>query len=109
MSMDRLHLRFNKKNEADRKVVAYLESMDVCHQSRNRQVIDLLAGAIDRLETQKQEDALVEKIRQIFREELPTIPVSATPTAAPAFSIELTEEEAARNAASVLADLELFG
>ncbi len=109
MSIQRVILRFSKGNSTDRRVIDYLEHLDTTEQSRNRQVIDLLAGAIDRLETQKQEDALVEKIRQIFREELPTMPVSSTPTAASAFSTELTEEEEARNAASVLADLELFG
>ncbi len=86
MSIQRVILRFSQRNSADRRVIAYLEQLDTTEQSRNRQMIDLLADAIGRLETQKQEDTLAEKIRQIFREELPTIPVSAMPTAAAAFS-----------------------
>ncbi len=108
MSMDRLHLRFNRKNEADRKVVAYLESMDVRSQSRNRQVIEMLAECIDHREHPLVED-LADRVRQIFREELESIPVAATPVSAGMPSLELTEEEEARNAASVLADLEMFG
>ena len=54
-------------------------------------------------------EALLENIRQIFREEVQTVAVvSALPTAV-AITAELPEEQKAENAKNVLADLEMFG
>ncbi len=109
MSIERMILRFSKANKTDRHVAAYLANLDTTVQSRNRQVIDLLAAAIESTEKEQADTALVERIRQVFREEVQAVPVLAGPPAVCSFATELTAEEETRNAASVLADLEMFG
>ena len=54
-------------------------------------------------------EALLENIRQIFREEVQTVAVVSAPPAAVAVTAELTEEQKAENAKNVLAHLEMFG
>lgn len=56
----------------------------------------------------EKDEVLLENIRQIFREEVQSVAVVSPPPAATSVSLELTEDEKAENAASVLADLDMF-
>lgn len=107
MSIYRMSLRFNTDDETERKAAEYLQNLDC---SRNRFVIGLIADHIERTEKGQSDDVLIEKIRLMFREEIQDISVvTAIPKDTAANVTELTEVEQAENAASVLADLEMFG
>ncbi len=107
MSIYRMSLRFNTDDETERKAAEYIQGLDC---SRNRFVIGLIADHIERTEKEQSDDTLIEKIRLMFREEIQDISVvTATPKDTAANVTKLTEDEQAENAASVLADLEMFG
>ena len=73
-------------------------------------MVELIAAYADSLNKERLEDELLEKIRLMFREEIADISVvSPEQKKTTAAVTELTEEQKAENAASVLADLELFG
>lgn len=114
MSYYRMTLRFNLEDETEGKTAAFLKALDCTeHKSKNRFVIELIAAYMDSLSKETQEDAFLEKIRLMFREEIAEISVvTTTPATEPtpaAFSTELTEEEKEENAAGALAALEMFG
>ena len=104
-------LRFNLEDETERNAAEFLKQLDrKAYKSKNRFVVELIAAYADSLNKERLEDELLEKIRLMFREEIADIsvvfPEQKKTTAA---VTELTEEQKAENAASVLADLELFG
>ena len=111
MSIYRMTLRFNLDDEAEYKAAEFLKQLDRKeYKSKNHFVIDLITAYIDSLNKDQQEDAFIEKIRLVFREEVADISVVAPEQKkATAAITELTEEQKTENAASVLADLELFG
>ena len=111
MSIYRMTLRFNLEDETERNAAEFLKQLDrKAYKSKNRFVVELIAAYADSLNKERLEDELLEKIRLMFREEIADIsvvfPEQKKTTAA---VTELTEEQKAENAASVLADLELFG
>lgn len=112
MSIYRMTLRFNLDDEAEYKAAEFLKQLDCKeHKSKNHFVIDLITAYIDSLNKEQQDNDLIEKIRLMFQEEIADISVVAPEQkkATTAAVTELTEEQKAENAASVLADLELFG
>ena len=111
MSIYRMTLRFNLEDETERKAAEFLKQLDCKeHKSKNHFVIDLITAYIDSLNKEQQDNDLIEKIRLAFREEIADISIAAPTKKEPiVMDTFLTEEEKAENAASVLADLELFG
>ncbi|HCA28141.1 MAG TPA: hypothetical protein DEP23_00430 [Ruminococcaceae bacterium] len=108
MSIYRFTVRFNLENEQERRAAEYLISINRSDKkSRNRFVIETINAYFAELENEKQDNELLEKIRQMFREEVQVVPVaySLAPVSAKA---ELTETEKVKNAKSVLDDLEMF-
>lgn len=111
MSIYRMTLRFNLEDETERNAAEFLKQLDrKAYKSKNRFVVELIAAYADSLNKERLEDELLEKIRLMFREEIADISVvSLEQKKTTAAVTELTEEQKAENAASVLADLELFG
>ena len=74
--------------------------------------IDLIAEYMKRSEQERRENNFIERLRKMIREELETsainIPDSVQQAEITSFISEMTEDEEAANAASVLDDLELF-
>lgn len=104
MSDYRINVRFHADVPAEKKAAEYLQTLN---KSRNKFIVDAVIDNMNKESTDN--EALLESIRQIFREEVQTVAVvSALPTAVAA-TAELTEEQKAENAKNVLADLEMFG
>lgn len=101
MSDYRINVRFYDNVPAEKKAAEYLQ------ESRNKFIVDAVIAYMNKESTDN--EALLENIRQIFREEVQTIAVVSAPPAAVAVTAELTEEQKAENAKNVLADLEMFG
>jgi len=77
---------------------------------KNHFVIDLITAYIDSLNKDRQEDAFIEKIRLVFREEVADISIAAPTKKEPiVMDTFLTEEEKEENAVSVLEALKMFG
>ena len=111
MSIYRMTLRSNLEDDEERSAAEFLRELD-CEKfkSRNQFVIDLISAYMAKTAQEQSEDAFVEKIRQMLREEIADISVvSPEQKKTTAAVTELTEEQKAENAARVLADLELFG
>ena len=108
-----LTIRFRVTDEYEAEVGAYMKNLsEHTDKSKNRFVIDLIAEHMKRSEQKQQEDDFVEKIRQMFREEMQGLafefPDSEVKTESESLITEMTEDEEAANAASVLNDLEMF-
>lgn len=100
----RINTRFNLKDEAERSAAVYLKSLG---RKRNQFIVQAVLAQI---EENHSNDSLLENIRRIFREEVQTVSVvAAQPVPSATLITELTEEQKAKNAKNVLADLELFG
>ena len=66
-------------------------------------------AVIEKIAGENSDKALLESIRQIFREEVSTLEVvSASAATITTVKSELTEEQKAENAKSVLGDLDMF-
>ena len=74
-------------------------------KSKNRFIIDLIGDYMKHSEQEQQEEAIIEKLRKMIREELQGFAV-ANPDSED--KSEMTEDKEAANTASVLDDLELF-
>lgn len=111
MSIYRMTLRFNLEDETERKAAEFLKQLDCKeHKSKNHFVIDLITAYIDSLNKDQQEDAFIEKIRLVFREEVADISIAAPTKKEPiVMDTSLTEDEKEENAVSVLEALEMFG
>lgn len=111
MSIYRMTLRFNLEDETERTAAEFLKELDCGKfKSRNQFVIDLISEYMTKTAQEQSEDTFLEKIRLMFREEIADISIVAPEQKkATAAVTELTEEQKAENAASVLADLEMFG
>lgn len=104
MSDYRINVRFHAYVPAEKKAAEYLQNLN---KSRNKFIVDAVIAYMNK-ETDDNE-ALLESIRQIFREEVQTVSVVSSPPTAVAVTAELTEEQKAENAKNVLVDLEMFG
>ncbi len=111
MSIYRMTLRFNLEDDKERSAAEFLKELDWRKfKSRNQFVIDLISAYMAKAVQEQSEDAFIEKIRLMFREEIADISVVASEQKkATAAVMELTTEQKAKNAASVLDDLEMFG
>ena len=104
MSKYRINVRFDLDKPTEAKAAQYLQSLD---KSRNAFMVTAVLN-----EMQRQSSAsggLLEDIRQVIREELQEVSFVAAPPVFEPVQSELTEEQQAENAKSVLDDLEMFG
>ena len=99
MSDYRINVRFHDDNEEERRAAEYLKTL---HRSRNQFVVDAVLARMD-------DTKLLDNIRQIFREEVQSLPVSSVQPVQQTVSFALTEEEKKENMKNVLADLDMFG
>ena len=104
MSKYRINVRFDLDKPMEAKAAQYLQSLD---KSRNAFMVTAVLN-----EMQRQSSAssfLLEDIRRVIREELQEVSFAAAFPVFEQVQPELTEEQQAENAKSVLDDLEMFG
>ena len=104
MSKYRINVPFDLEKPTEAKAAQYLHSL---HKSRNAFMVTAVLN-----EMQRQSSAsggFLEDIRQVIREELQEMSFVAAPPVFEPVQSELTEEQQAENAKSVLDDLEMFG
>lgn len=104
MSKYRINVRFDLDKPMEANAAQYLQSLD---KSRNAFMVTAVLN-----EMQRQSSAsggFLEDIRQVIREELQEVSFVAAPPVFEPVQSELTEEQQAENAKSVLDDLEMFG
>lgn len=110
MSEYRINVRFNLSDTEHTAIIDYLNSLDKeKYKSRNQFIIDAIKSAIAYAEKQTADDELLEKFREILKEELTNISVvtSVTPSSV-GIDMELTEEQKMKNDAEALAFLDMF-
>ena len=110
MSEYRINVRFNLSDTEHTVIIDYLNSLDKeKYKSRNQFIIDAIKSAIAYEEKQTADDELLQKFREILKEELTNISVvaSVTPSSA-GIDMELTEEQKLKNDAEALAFLDMF-
>ena len=110
MSEYRINVRFNLSDTEHTAIIDYLNSLDKeKYKSRNHFIIDAIKSAIAYEEKQTADNELLNKFREILKEELTNISVvaSVTPSSA-GIDMELTEEEKQKNDAEALAFLDMF-
>ena len=111
MSEYRINVRFNLSDTEHTAIIDYLNSLDKeKYKSRNQFIIDAIKSAIAYEERQTADNELLEKFREILKEELYGISVAATAPSpsSGSFNIELTEEEKQQNDAGAIAFLDMF-
>ena len=111
MSEYRINVRFNLSDTEHTAIVDYLNSLDKeKYRSRNQFIIDAIKSAIAYEEKQTADDELLNKFREILKEELCGISVaaSAPSPSSKSFNMELTEDEKHKNDAEALAFLDMF-
>ena len=110
MSEYRINVRFNLSDTEHTAIIDYLNCLDKeKYKSRNQFIIDAIKSAIAYEEKQTADDELLEKFREILKEELTNISVvtSVTPSSV-GIDMELTEEQKLKNDAEALAFLDMF-
>ena len=110
MSEYRINVRFNLSDTEHTAIIDYLNSLDKeKYRSRNQFIIDTIKSAIAYAEKQTVDDELLQKFREILKEELTNISVvtSVTPSSV-GIDMELTEEQKLKNDAEALAFLDMF-
>ena len=111
MSEYRINVRFNLSDTEHTAIIDYLNSLDKeKYKSRNQFIIDAIKSAIAYEEKQAEDDELLQKFREILKEELFGISVTASapsPSSA-GIDMELTEEQKQKNDAEALAFLDMF-
>ena len=110
MSEYRINVRFNLSDTEHTAIIDYLKSLNKeKYKSRNQFIIDAIKSAIAYAEKQTADDELLNKFREILKEELTNISVvtSVTPSSA-GIDMELTEEQKLKNDAEALAFLDMF-
>ena len=109
MSEYRINVRFNLSDTEHKAIIDYLNSLDKeKYKSRNQFIIDAIKSAIAYSDRQTADDDLLEKFREILKEELCGISVAASAPSSDSFSMELTEEEKQKNDAGAIAFLDMF-
>ena len=111
MSEYRINVRFNLSDTEHTAIIDYLNSLDKeKYRSRNQFIIDAIKSAIAYTEKQTADDELLQKFREILKEELCGISVAVTAPApySESFNMELTEDEKQKNDAEALAFLDMF-
>ena len=110
MSEYRINVRFNLSDTEHTAIIDYLNSLDKeKYKSRNQFIIDAIKSAIAYVDKQTADDELLNKFREIIKEELTNISVvtSVTPSSV-GIDMELTEEQKLKNDAEALAFLDMF-
>ena len=102
MSKYRINVRFDLDKPKEAKAAQYLQSLD---KSRNAFMVTAVLNEMQR----QTSGVLLDDIRQVIREELQEVSFAAGPPVFEQVQPELTEEQQAENAKSVLDDLEMFG
>lgn len=100
MSVYRMTLRFNLEDAQERGAAEYLQGLK--HGDCNRFVVTAVLARIRAQSANEADPTLLNSIRQIFREEMRTLPLTQE-SIIPALPAEEQEDR------SVLDDLELFG
>ena len=109
MSEYRINVRFNLCDTEHTAIIDYLNSLDKeKYKSRNQFIIDAIKSAITYAEKQTADDELLEKFREILKEELTNISVVASVPSSVGIDMELTEEQKLKNDAEALAFLDMF-
>ena len=111
MSEYRINVRFNLSETEHTSIIDYLNSLDKeKYKSRNQFIIDAIKSAIAYANKQISDDELLEKFREILKEELCGISVtaSAPSPSSESFNMELTDEEKQKNDAGAIAFLDMF-
>ena len=110
MSEYRINVRFNLSDTEHTAIIDHLNSLDKeKYKSRNQFIIDAIKSAIAYADKQTADDELLNKFREILKEELTNISVvtSVTPSSV-GIDMELTEEQKLKNDAEALAFLDMF-
>ena len=111
MSEYRINVRFNLSDTEHTAIINYLNSLDKeKYKSRNQFIIDAIKSAIAYEEKQTADDELLQKFREILKEELCDISVAASAPSpfSESFNMELTDEEKQKNDAGAIAFLDMF-
>ncbi|MBQ3263400.1 MAG: hypothetical protein IJH52_09515 [Oscillospiraceae bacterium] len=110
MSEYRINVRFRLEDDAQRRAAEFLEHLDrEQYGSRNAFAVNAICAFVEQLQNGNPNAKLLGDIRQIFREEVSTLQLSAPEPAAPkTLDVELTEAQKKTNARNVLAALEVF-
>ena len=109
MSEYRINVRFNLSDTEHTAIIDYLSSLDKeKYRSRNQFIIDAIKSAIAYEEKQTSDDELLQKFREILKEELCGISVAVTAPSSESIDVGLTEEEKQKNDAEALAFLDMF-
>ena len=109
MSEYRINVRFNLSDTEHTAIIDYLNSLDKeKYKSRNQFIIDAIKSTIAYEEKQTADDELLDKFREILKEELTNISVVTSVPSSDSFSMELTEEEKQKNDAGAIAFLDMF-
>ena len=105
----RLNVRFDLTDEKQRRTAEALKKLDrKKYQSINAFVVEAVGDYLDRLD--RSDDLSLESIRAMFREELRSVSfIADNSNQTKTVKDEMTEEEKAKNDASVLAALQMFG
>ncbi len=108
MKEHRINVRFNLENETDRMIVAYLDVLRGTQQvSRNSFIIQAI---YEKIVEDDRNDALVEQIRAVLKEELSTASFAAASDEPETdFSFEVTEEDLEKSKGLLRSGLEVFG
>ena len=109
MSEYRINVRFNLSDTEHTAIIEYLNSLNKeKYKSRNQFIIDAIKMAIAYEEKQTADDELLNKFREILKEELCGISVVASAPSSVGIDMELTEEQKLKNDAEALAFLDMF-
>ena len=106
----RLNVRFRLEDDAQRRAAEFLEHLDrKQYGSRNAFAVSAICAFVEQILDGKPNAALLGDIRQIFREEVSTLQLSAPELTEPkTLDVELTQAQKETNARNVLAALEAF-
>ena len=99
MSDYRINVRFRMNRPEEAVAAEFLKELDY---SKNDFIIDAILTKI-------YNDRLLRNIRQIFREEVLSLPAAPIQPVHQTVRVELTEAEKEENMKNVLADLDMFG
>ena len=109
MSEYRINVRFNLSETEHTSIIDYLNSLDKeKYKSRNQFIIDAIKSAIAYAEKHTTDDELLNKFREILKEELSGISVASAIPSSAGIDMELTEEQKLKNDAEALAFLDMF-
>ena len=109
MSEYRINVSFNLSDTEHTAIIDCLNNLDKeKYRSRNQFIIDAIKSAIAYADRQTADDELLQKFREILKEELCGVSVTASAPSSESFNMELTEEEKQKNDAGALAFLDMF-